>query len=161
MKIGTARILLLDLGMTQVNVDIDALTEKVIGCAIEVHRILGPGLLESVYRECLIIELRAAGLHVESERRMAIDYKGHRVAEALRIDLLVEGRLVLELKAVERLHPIHQAQTITYLKLLELPAGLLLNFHAVTLKAGLRRVNHPDKHQTRPAPAREPKAKPS
>jgi len=155
LKIGTAQILLADVSMMQVDVDIDALTEKVIGCAIEVHRTLGPGLLESVYRECLIIELRAAGLHVESERRMAIDYKGHRVAEALRIDLLVDGRLVLELKAVERLHPVHQAQTITYLKLLDLPAGLLLNFNAVTLKAGLRRVNHPDRHQTRPAlPAR-------
>jgi GxxExxY protein len=129
--------------------EIDALTEKVIGCAIEVHRALGPGLLESVYRECLIIELRAAGLHVESERRMDIDYKGHRIAEALRVDLLVEKRLVLELKAVERLHPVYEAQAITYLKLLDCPAGLLMNFNAVTLKAGLRRVDHPDLHKAR------------
>ena len=135
----------------QDDADIDALTEKVIGCAMEVHRALGPGLLESVYRECLIIELRAAGLQVESERRMHIRYKGHRVAEALRVDLLVEKRLVLELKAVERLHPIHEAQAITYLKLLDCPAGLLLNFNAVTMKAGLRRVNHPDLHKARHA----------
>ena len=129
--------------------DIDILAEQVIGHAIEVHRALGPGLLESVYRVCLLIELRAAGLRVEEEKRVPIEYKGRRIPDAFKIDLLVEGRLVLELKAVERLHPVFQAQAITYLKLTGCPAGLILNFNAESLKGGLRRVNHPDRHQAR------------
>jgi GxxExxY protein len=89
--------------------EIDALTEGVIGCAIEVHRTLGPGLLESVYRECVLIELRANQFSVELERSVPIEYKGHRIRTALKVDLLVEGRLVVELKAVEALHSVHQA----------------------------------------------------
>jgi GxxExxY protein len=135
--------------------EIEELTEKIIGCAIEVHRILGPGLLESVYRECLVIELRRQRLHVDVERHVPLDYKGQRISGALKLDLLVERCVVVELKAVERLHPVYIAQVITYLKLTGYPAGLLMNFNSITLKSGLKRVNHPDryvnlhKHETR------------
>jgi GxxExxY protein len=125
-------------------VDIDALTEKIIGCAIEVHRTLGPGLLESVYRECLILELERNGLRVDSEKHVPLEYKGRRITSRLKLDLLVEGCVVVELKAVERSHPAHRAQVITYLKLTGCPAGLVLNFHATTLKEGLKRLDHPD-----------------
>ena len=124
--------------------DVDALTEKIIGCAIEVHRTLGPGLLESVYRECLILELERKGLRVDSEKYVPLDYRGQRITSGLKLDLLVEGTVVVEVKAVERSHPAHRAQLITYLKLTGCPAGLLLNFSATTLKAGLKRLDHPD-----------------
>jgi GxxExxY protein len=126
--------------MTTTLVDIEALTEKIIGCAIEVHRILGPGLLESVYRECMIIELRREHLRVDCERQIPFEYKGQRIRGALKLGLLVEDCIVVELKAVERLHPVHSAQVITYLKLTGYPAGLLMNFNATTLRAGLRRL---------------------
>ncbi len=125
-------------------VDVDALTEKIIGCAIEVHRTLGPGLLESVYRECLVVELQRNGLVVDVEKYVPLEYKGKRITSRLKLDLLVEGSVVVELKAVERLHPAHRAQVITYLKLTGCPAGLVLNFNATTLKAGLKRLDHPD-----------------
>jgi len=124
-----------------------ALTERVIGCGIEVHKTLGPGLLESVYRECLIAELAANHLSFESERLVPIEYKGRRIKSVLKIDLLVEDSIVVELKAVESLHPIHKAQVITYLKLIGRPAGLLMNFNMTTLKAGVRRVDHPDRYR--------------
>jgi GxxExxY protein len=124
----------------------EVLTERVIGCAIEVHRTLGPGLLESVYRDCLHVELRAAGLRVQSGARVALKYKGEILGDDLRLDLLVENSLVVELKAVECFHPIHLAQVITYLKLSGYPLGLLMNFNATTLKAGLRRLEHPDRY---------------
>ena len=126
--------------------DVEQLTEKIIGCAIEVHRALGPGLLESVYRECMIVELRSAQLHVESERGVRLEYKGQRIDSQLKLDLLVEGCIVVELKTVERLHPVHVAQVISYLKLTGYPAGLLMNFNTTALRAGLRRVDHPDRH---------------
>jgi GxxExxY protein len=125
---------------------IDRLTEAVIGCAIAVHRELGPGLLESIYRDCLVIELRFGGLHVEPERRVPVLYRGQKVRNEQKLDLLVEESVVLEIKAVERLLPIHLAQVITYLKLSGYPAGLLLNFNTTSLRAGLRRLNHPDRH---------------
>ena len=124
--------------------DVDALTEKVIGCAIQVHRTLGPGLLESVYRECMIIETKREHLRVESERYVHLEYRGQRIRCELKLDLLVENCVVVELKAVERLHPIHLAQVITYLKLTGCPAGLLLNFNSTTLRGGLKRLDHPD-----------------
>jgi len=130
--------------------DLEELTQKIIGCAIEVHRFLGPGLLESVYHECMVIELRRAGLRVESERQIVISYKGERVGGGLRIDLLVNGCIVVEIKAVDRLHPVHSAQGITYLKIGGYPAGLLMNFNATTLKSGLRRLDHPDRYVKRP-----------
>lgn len=132
--------------MTATPQEIEQLTEKIIGCAIEVHRVLGPGLLESVYRECLIIELRQESLRVEIERPIAFDYKGHRVAGRLRIDLLVNECVVVELKAVEHLNAVCLAQVITYLKISGYPAGLLMNFNATTLRAGLKRLDHPDRY---------------
>ena len=126
---------------------IDATTEKVIACAIEVHRVLGPGLLESIYRDCLLIELKRVHLSVESERYVPFEYKGQPIATKLKLDLLVNGCIVVELKAVESLHPIHSAQVITYLKLTGCPAGLLLNFNATTLRAGLKRLDHPDRYK--------------
>jgi GxxExxY protein len=135
--------------MVQTPGDLESLTETVIGCAIEVHRALGPGLLESVYRDCLLIELREAGLKVDHERRVAIAYKGRPIAGGLKLDRIVDERLILELKAVERLIPVFEAQTITYLKLTGCPAGLLINFNAETLKAGLRRLKHPDLYRHR------------
>lgn len=123
---------------------IDELTEKVIGCAIAVHTALGPGLLESVYRDCLMIELRCSGLSAEMERSVPIHYRGERVRGDLKCDLLVDGRLIVEVKATERFHPVHQAQIITYLKLTGCPAGLLLNFNSTSLRSGLRRLDHPD-----------------
>jgi GxxExxY protein len=125
---------------------IEELTEKIIGCAIEVHRVLGPGLLESVYRECMTIEMRREHLCVDSERHVPLDYKGLRIGGRLKLDLLVDNCVVVELKAVERLHPIHSAQVITYLKLTGYPAGLLMNFNSTTLRAGLKRLDHPDRY---------------
>ena len=129
--------------------EVERLTERVIGCAIEVHRILGPGLLESIYRECLAMELDANRLQFVSERNVPIEYKGHRVKGALKLDLLVGGCLVVELKAVESLHPVHSAQVLTYLKLSGFPAGLLMNFNATSLRAGLRRLDHPDRYRAK------------
>ena len=126
--------------------DVNALTEKVIGAAIEVHRALGPGLLERVYRECLIVELTAAQLCFQSERRIQLEYKGQPIRGELQLDLLIEGCLVVELKAVEVVHPVHLAQVITYLKLTGCPAGLLMNFNTTSLRSGLRRLDHPDLH---------------
>jgi len=123
---------------------VDKLTEIVIGCAIRVHDRLGPGLLESIYRDCLVIELRASGLTVQVECCVEVVYRGERVRDDLRLDVLVNSTLVIEVKAVERLHPVHKAQVITYLKLSGYPAGLLLNFNAVSLRAGLQRLDHPD-----------------
>lgn len=126
---------------------LNALTENIIGCAIEVHRILGPGLLESVYRACLIAELRERALAVETEVAVPILYKAKRVGVDLRVDMLVADSVVVELKAVDRLHPVYLAQVITYLKLTGHPVGLLMNFNATSLRAGLRRLEHPDRYQ--------------
>ena len=120
------------------------LRERVIGCAIEVHRQLGPGLLESIYRDCLSIELRSAGLQVERERRVLLEYKGQPVGDNLKLDLIVENRVVIEVKAVEQIHPVHLAQVITYLKLTGIPTGLLMNFNVTSLRSGLRRLDRPD-----------------
>lgn len=127
----------------RMNVDLpalEALRERVIGCAIAVHRELGPGLLESIYRDCMVIELKAAGLRVEQEHCVCLRYRGERVSTALRIDLLVEDQLLIEIKAVESLHPVHTAQVITYLKLSGLPFALLINFNVTRLTAGLKRL---------------------
>ena len=125
---------------------INGLTEQVIGCAIEVHRHLGPGLLESIYRECLSLELAAHNLHFEGDRTVPIDYKGQRVRGALRLDLLVEGCLIVELKAIDAIHSVHLAQVLTYLRLTGHPAGLLMNFNVTSLRSGLRRLDHPDRY---------------
>lgn len=135
--------------MDTIGNQINSLTEQVIGSAIEVHRHLGPGLLESIYRECLMMELSGTRLRCECERFVPIDYKGRRVRGGLKLDLLVEGCLVVELKAIEALHPVHSAQVLTYLRLTGYPAGLLMNFNVTSLRAGIRRLDHPDRYAKR------------
>ena len=114
------------------------LSTKVIGCAIEVHRELGPGLLESTYQRCLAHELRLAGISFEIEHPQPVSYKGLELECGYRIDLLIENQIVVELKAVAELLPIHDAQLITYLKLSKLRRGYLMNFNVPLLKAGLK-----------------------
>jgi GxxExxY protein len=123
---------------------LDKLRERAIGCGIAVHRTFGPGLLESIYRDCMVIELRANGLAVERERPVFLQYRGEPVGGVLRIDIVVEGTLLIEVKAVEKLHPVHSAQVMTYLKLTGLPGGLLMNFNTPALRLGLKRLVHPD-----------------
>jgi len=115
------------------------LTEKIIGAAIEVHRTLGPGLLESAYQECLFFELKSLGLKVTKEKALPIVYKEIKIDHGYRIDLLVENKIVIELKTVEFLTDVHTAQILTYLKLGNYPIGLLINFHTKLLKNGLKR----------------------
>ncbi|MCF6294806.1 MAG: GxxExxY protein [Flavobacteriaceae bacterium] len=115
------------------------LTEKIIGAAIEVHRTLGPGLLESAYQECLLFELTSKGFKVEKELALPIVYKDIKLDHGYRIDLLVEDQIVIELKTVEYLTDVHTAQILTYLKLGNYPLGLLINFHTTLLKNGLKR----------------------
>lgn len=117
---------------------VNDLAYQVVGAAIEVHRELGPGLLESVYEQCLVKEMFARGIKAERQVAVPISYKGQNISTPLRIDLLVEDCLVLELKAVEQFAPIFQAQLLTYLKLAAKPKGLLLNFNCTNLtKEGL------------------------
>jgi GxxExxY protein len=116
------------------------LTQKVIGAAIEVHRHLGPGLLESAYEECLCWELTHAGLAVKRQVPLPVVYKEVRLDAGYRLDLVVDNQLVVELKTVESLLPIHEAQLLTYLKLSGLKTGLLLNFNAAVLKDGIKRM---------------------
>ena len=111
----------------------------IIGKAIEVHKELGPGLLESAYQECLYYELVKAGLKVEKEKPLPIVYKEVRLDHGYRIDLLVENKVVIELKTVEYLTNVHNAQILTYLKLGDFKLGLLMNFHVILLKDGLKR----------------------
>jgi GxxExxY protein len=118
---------------------IDELAHKVIGAAIEVHRMLGPGYLESVYEEALVVEFGILGIPFERQKVLTIEYKGHTLAES-RMDLLVGGCLLVELKAVDALAPIHTAQVISYLKALRLPLGLLINFNVPNLKSATKRV---------------------
>jgi GxxExxY protein len=118
----------------------DPLTEKVIGAAIEVHRHLGPGLLESAYEECLYWELEQAALAVRRQVPLPVLYKEVKLDAGYRLDLVVEGQLIVELKTVEKLLPIHEAQLLTYLKLSGLRTGLLLNFNSTVLKDGIKRL---------------------
>lgn len=119
--------------------DTDLLSNKIIGLAIEVHRNLGPGLLESAYCECLAYEIYNHGFYVERQKALPIIYKDIKLEHGYRIDLLVENKLVLELKTVECFTDVHYAQILTYLKLGNYPLGLLINFHTKTLKEGLKR----------------------
>jgi GxxExxY protein len=118
----------------------DLLTEKVIGFAIEVHRQLGPGLLESSYEECLCYELKENSISFRPQVPLPVVYKGVRLDCGYRLDILLEEQVILELKTVERLIPIHEAQMLTYLKLSGVRTGLLLNFNSAVLKDGLRRI---------------------
>ena len=123
--------------------ELNELTEKIIGVAIKVHKELGPGLLEKVYQRCLKIALEEEGLHVDSEVPVEVTFHGKKVAdEALRIDLLVENEIVLELKSASKLTDLYQKQLGTYLKLAKKPCGLLINFNEVLLKNGIKRVKN-------------------
>jgi GxxExxY protein len=118
----------------------NALTEKIIGACIEVHRTLGPGLLESAYQECLAHELSLQGIAFRKEVALPVKYKGVSLDCGYRIDFLVEDRVVLELKAVDQLLAIHKAQLLTYLKLMKIRIGLLVNFNSALLKNGICRM---------------------
>lgn len=121
---------------------VNRLTERVIGLCIEVHKHLGPGLLESAYQTCLAFELEEAGLSFEKEVHLPIRYKGRTLEANYRMDFVVEDRLVLEIKAVETLLPIHEAQILTYLRLSGHSVGLLINFNTNLLKQGIKRLVH-------------------
>ena len=121
---------------------LNALSWKIIECAIAVHRALGPGLLESAYRACLIVELRRAGLHVDVEVAVPIVYRGITLDCGYKLDLLVERTVIIELKALSALLPVHDAQLVTYLRLTGKPLGLLLNFNVPVMKDGIvRKIN--------------------
>lgn len=115
------------------------LSYKIIGCAYEVHKTLGPGLLESTYETCLCYELDRIGLGFEKQKTISVNYKDMKLDSGYRIDILVENQIVIELKSVEELLPIHTAQLLTYLKLSKCPLGLLINFNVVNLQKGIRR----------------------
>ncbi len=116
------------------------ITERVIGAALEVHRHLGPGLLESTYEAALSHELTLTGLSFERQKALPVTYKGVDLGEAYRLDLLVEREVILELKCVEAFMPIHEAQVLSYLKLTGLSVGLLINFKVPLLKQGIKRI---------------------
>lgn len=118
---------------------VNLLTREIIGSAIEVHRTLGPGLLESAYRRCLAHELFLRGISFDYERPLPLEYKGVRLKKGYRIDLLVEKQVVVETKSLEAIAPVHEAQLLTYLRLGKWPVGLLINFNVVVLKSGIRR----------------------
>jgi GxxExxY protein len=118
----------------------DPLTERIIGAAIEIHRALGPGLLESAYEICLAYDLAQMGLEAQRQLPLPLVYKSIKLDQAYRLDLVVERSVVVELKTVEKLLPIHQAQLLTYLKLGGYKIGLLLNFQSAVLKDGIKRV---------------------
>ena len=119
---------------------INALTDKIIGSAIEVHKALGPASLESAYVECLCFELLQSGLSVERQVSLPVEYKEIKLDYGYRMDLVIENLVVVELKTVEKLIPIHDAQLLTYLKLYQKSVGLLLNFNVPILKDGIKRI---------------------
>ena len=125
----------------------DALSKEVIGAAIEVHRVLGTGLMESVYEKCLQRELELRGIKSAKQIAVTVEYKGLVFDDNLRCDLLVEECLLVELKAVETLHPISKAQLLSYMRLLNVPIGLLINFHEALLKQGVHRLYLPGSNQ--------------
>jgi len=118
----------------------DPLTQQVIGAAIEVHREIGPGLLESVYQKCLERELRLQGLTFQAQARLPLVYKGEILDDEFVLDIFLPGRLVVELKAVEKLLPVHESQLLTYLRLSKTHVGLLINFNVPVLKSGIKRM---------------------
>jgi GxxExxY protein len=120
--------------------ELDQITRRIIGAAIEVHKTVGPGLLESAYQACLAFELREQGLKVEEQLPLPVVYKNVKLDCGYRIDLLVENEIVIEIKAIETLAPIHDAQLLSYLRLSGKRVGLLMNFHVRVLKDGLKRI---------------------
>jgi GxxExxY protein len=129
---------------------LNQLTENIIGSAIEVHRALGPGLLESAYEACLAFELTQRGLKIEQQKPLPLIYRKVKLDCGYRLDLLVENKVIVEIKAVESLAPIHQAQLLSYLKLSGCCVGLLINFNVKVLKNGIRRLvnNFPDSQRS-------------
>ena len=125
----------------------DELSHEVIGAAIEVHRLKGPGLLESIYEKCVMRELSLRSLKAVNQRLVKIDYKGFVFEEPLRFDVLVEDCLLLEIKCVQDVLPIHKAQLLSYMKLLNIPIGLLINFHEMKLVDGINRLILPGANQ--------------
>jgi GxxExxY protein len=121
-------------------VNVDTLSNKVIGCAIEVHKVLGPGLLESAYEQCLARELTLAGINYNLQVPIPIQYKGYNLSCGYRIDIFAEGILIIELKTVERILPLHQAQLLTYMKITKTSVGLIINFNVNLLRNGLKRL---------------------
>ena len=117
----------------------EELTEKIIGAAIEVHKQVGPGLLESIYQVCLAKEFALQGIKFESQKPLVVEYKGEHLEAGYKLDFVVEGKVVVELKAVDQLHPVHEAQLLTYLRLTGCRVGLLINFNVIALKHGIKR----------------------
>jgi GxxExxY protein len=136
------------------NEKLNKITETIISGAINVHRTLGPGLLESAYEACMVFELAQAGLKVEQQKPLPIVYREAKLECGYRLDLMIENEVIIEVKSIEKLMPIHQAQLLSYLKLSECKVGLLINFNVKVLKDGIKRVvnNFPDSLRARPAP---------
>ena len=121
--------------------ELNQLSSQIIKAAIEVHKELGPGLLESIYHSCMLIELKAMGIAIQSEVPLPVFYRGQKISgQSLRLDLVVEDRIIVELKSVETVQPIHKKQLLTYLRLSNKPLGLLINFNEVLLKNGITRI---------------------
>jgi len=123
-----------------IDINVNEITRRVIGAAIEVHRILGPGLLESAYEECLCHELQSKKIAYERQKPLPVEYKGVKLNCGYRMDVVVENMLVVELKTCENIEPIHKAQLLTYLKLSGLKVGLILNFNVPVLRDGIVRI---------------------
>ena len=121
-------------------VELNEMTGRVIGAAIEVHKVLGPGLLESIYEECLSYELEARKIPHERQKEIPIDYKGVKLGCGYRIDLLVEEKIILEIKSCESILPIHEAQLLTYLKMKQCKLGFILNWNVPRMKDGIKRM---------------------
>jgi GxxExxY protein len=119
--------------------ELNEITKIIIGCAIEVHKNLGPGMLESAYEECLIFELIQKGLKTEKQLPVPVVYKEIKLDYGYRIDVLVENSIIIELKAVDSINPVHEAQLLTYMKFAQKPVGLLINFNVTVLKYGIKR----------------------
>ena len=117
----------------------DEISNKVIGCAIEVHRSLGPGLLESTYEQCLAREMDLSGIAFKLQSPLPVEYKGIKLDCGYRVDMLIEDKLIVELKSVEKTLPVHEAQILTYMKLANIQVGLLINFNVEKLKEGIKR----------------------
>jgi GxxExxY protein len=122
------------------NEELDRLTNSIIGAAIAVHRELGPGLLESAYEACLAFELTERGFRVERQKPLPVTYRGINLDCGYRLDLLIEDKVILELKTVDKLQPIHDAQLLSYLKMANKKVGLLINFHSFRVKDGIKRI---------------------
>ena len=124
----------------EVMMNMNQLSSKILGAAIEVHKTLGPGLLESAYEECLCHELSIQGLLFEKQKPLSIDYKGKKLDCGYRLDIVVEKAIIIELKSCEKIEPIHKAQLLTYLKLSGLNLGLILNFNEPLMRDGIVRI---------------------